>query len=109
MEQVPHQQAHEVARRRAGKRGIDPAAALDPLAATSWGAWRGSGRAGSRRRQRLAKAEASARPWRRRCARRRRAGGGGAVRAVARAKAAARARGGGAREQRPQGRGGAQG
>ena len=55
-------------------------------------------------RQRLAKAEASARPWRRRCARRRRAGGGGAVRAVARAKAAARARGGGAREKRPPGR-----
>ena len=80
MEQVPHQQAHEVARRRAGKRGIDPAAALDPLAATAWGAWRGSGRAGSRRRQRLAKAEASARPWRRRCARRRRAGGGGTAR-----------------------------
>ena len=46
MEQVPHQQAHEVARRRAGKRGIDPAAVLDPLAATAWGAWRGSGRAG---------------------------------------------------------------
>ena len=99
MEQVPHQQAHEVARRRAGKRGIDPGGGAGP---------HGGHGVGGLARQRLAKAAAAARPWRRRCKRGRRAGGG-AVRAVARAEAAARARGGGAREQRPQGRGGAQG
>ena len=91
MEQVPHQQAHEVARTRAGKSGIDPGGGAEPPG--------GHGVGGLARQWPRGLTPAAAA-----CEGGGAAREGGAVRTVARAKAAARARGGGAREKRPPGR-----